>query len=95
MKTIRIAISLAACLALPVVASPLEGLKFEQQKQQVVKDVKQNCPTHAGLSDTQFANRILDSAVNKTAVQSATRALDKNDRAAYEKAIKDIQCPTK
>ena len=35
-----------------------------------------------------------ESAENKTAVQSATRALDKNDRAAYEKAIKTIQCPT-
>lgn len=90
-------ICLAVCLMLPTVAfsAPLEGLKFEQQKQQVVKDVKQNCPAHSGLSDTQFANKILDSAENKTAVQSATRALDKNDRAAYEKAIKSIQCPTK
>lgn len=89
-------ICLAACLMLPAIAfsAPLEGLKFEQQKQQVVKDVKQNCPANSGLSDTQFANRVLESAENKTAVQSATRALDKNDRTAYEKAIKTIQCPT-
>ena len=75
--------------------SPLQRLQFEQQKQQVVKDVKQNCPASSGLSDSQFANRVLESKENKTAVQSATRALDKNDRSAYEKAIKSIQCPTK
>lgn len=97
MKKVSIVVSLAASLLLPTMtlAAPLEGLKFEQQKQQVVKDVKQNCPASSALSDTQFANRILDSADNKTAVQSATRALDKNDRPAYEKAIKSIQCPTK
>ena len=79
MKKVSIVVSLAASLLLPAVAlaSPLEGLKFEQQKQQVVKDVKQNCPASSGLSDTQFANRVLESKDNKTAVQSATRALDK------------------
>ncbi|MFU0872002.1 YicS family protein [Kluyvera sichuanensis] len=96
MKKVSIVVSLAASLLLPAVAlaTPLEGLKFEQQKQQVVKDVKQNCPASSGLSDTQFANRVLESKDNKTAVQSATRALDKNDRSAYEKAINSIQCPT-
>ena len=51
MKKISIAMSLAASLLLPAVAlaAPLEGLKFEQQKQQVVKDVKQNCPASSGL----------------------------------------------
>ena len=96
MKKVSIVVSLAISLLLPavVLASPLEGLKFEQQKQQVVKDVKQNCPASSGLSDTQFANRVLESKDNKTAVQSATRALDKNDRSAYEKALNSIQCPT-
>lgn len=96
MKKVSIVVSLAISLLLPavVLASPLEGLKFEQQKQQVVKDVKQNCSASSGLSDTQFANRVLESKDNKTAVQSATRALDKNDRSAYEKAINSIQCPT-
>ncbi|MGL5969607.1 MAG: YicS family protein [Kluyvera sp.] len=96
MKKIRIA-AFATFLMLPAVAmaAPLEGLKFEQQKQQVVKDVKQNCPGSRELSDTLFANKVLESAENKTAVQSATRALDKNDKASYQKAIKSIQCPTK
>ena len=74
--------------------SPLQSLQFEQQKQQVLKDVKLNCPTNSGLSDTQFANRVLESAENKTAVQSATRALEKNDKAGYQQAIKRIQCPS-
>ncbi len=96
MKKIRIA-AFATFLMLPamVMAAPLEGLKFEQQKQQVVKDVKLNCPENSGLSDTLFANKVLESAENKTAVQSATRALDKNDKAGYQKAIKSIQCPAK
>lgn len=95
MKKISLALSFVACLALPAMAAPLEGLKFEQQKQQVVKDVKQNCPDSSGMSDAAFANHILDSAQNKQAVQTATRALDKNDRAGYEKAIREIQCPAK
>lgn len=96
MKRISIALSLAASLMLPGVATaaPLSGLKFEQQKQQIVKDVRKNCPASSGMDDTQFANRVLESAENKTAVQSATRALDKNNSAAYQKAISSIQCPT-
>lgn len=96
MKKIRIA-AFATFLMLPamVMAAPLEGLKFEQQKQQVVKDVKLNCPGNSGLSDAIFANKVLESAENKTAVQSATRALDKNDKAGYQKAIRSIQCPAK
>lgn len=96
MKRMSIALSLAACLMLPIVATaaPLSGLKFEQQKQQIVKDVRKNCPVSRGLDDTQFANRVLESTENKTAVKSATRALDKNDSAAYQRAINDIQCPT-
>ena len=95
MKRISIALSLAIWLALPAVATaaPLSGLKFEQQKQQIVKDVRKNCPNSSALDDTQFANRVLESAENKTAVQSATRALDKNNSAAYQKAISAIACP--
>ncbi|MEQ6279607.1 YicS family protein [Kluyvera cryocrescens] len=97
MKKTALTASLFASLILPAIAmaAPLEGLKFEQQKQQVLKDVKLNCPAQIGLSDTQFANRVLESAQNKTAVQSATRALEKNDKAGYQQAIKRIQCPTK
>lgn len=96
MKRMSIALSLAASLMLPhlATAAPLSGLKFEQQKQQIVKDVGKNCPASSALDDTQFANRVLESAENKTAVQSATRALDKNNSAAYQKVISGIQCPT-
>ncbi|WP_228288586.1 MULTISPECIES: YicS family protein [unclassified Klebsiella] len=96
MKRISIALSLAIWLALPAVATaaPLSGLKFEQQKQQIVKDVRKNCPASSGLADTIFANRVLESPENKVAVQSAARALDKNSDAAYQKAISGIQCPT-
>lgn len=95
MKRMKIALSLAVCLVLPSVATaaPLSGLKFEQQKQQIVKDVRKNCPNSSALDDTQFANRVLESGENKTAVQSATRALDKNNSAAYQKAISAIACP--
>ena len=95
MKRMSFALSLAASLMFSSVATaaPLSGLKFEQQ-QQIVKDVRKNCPTSSALDDTQFANRVLESAENKTAVQSATRALDKNNSAAYQKAISGIQCPT-
>lgn len=79
MKRMSFALSLAASLMFSSVATaaPLSGLKFEQQKQQIVKDVRRNCPASSALDDTQFANRVLESAENKTAVQSATRALDK------------------
>ena len=95
MKKTALTASLFASLILPAIAmaAPLEGLKFEQQKQQIVKDVRKNCPNSSALDDTQFANRVLESAENKTAVQSATRALDKNNSAAYQKAISAIACP--
>lgn len=47
MKRMSFALSLAASLMFSSVATaaPLSGLKFEQQKQQIVKDVRKNCPT--------------------------------------------------
>lgn len=70
MKRMSIALSLAASLMLPhlAAAAPLSGLKFEQQKQQIVKDVRKNCPASSALDDTQFANRVLESAENKSAM---------------------------
>lgn len=49
MKRMKIALSLAVCLVLPSVATaaPLSGLKFEQQKQQIVKDVRKTALTAA------------------------------------------------
>ena len=46
MKKTALTASLFASLILPAIAmaAPLEGLKFEQQKQQIVKDVRKNCP---------------------------------------------------
>ena len=95
MKRMKIALSLAVCLVLPSVATaaPLSGLKFEQQKQQIVKDVRKNCPKSSTKKETKFSNLVLESSDQKTHVQSSTRALDKNNSAAYQKAISAIACP--
>jgi hypothetical protein len=44
--------------------SPLKSLQFEQQKQLVLKAVKENVP-RSPLSDTDFANKILASQANQ------------------------------
>ncbi len=45
--------------------SPLKSLQFEQQKQLVLKAVKENVPRRP-LSDTDFANKILASQANQS-----------------------------
>ena len=45
--------------------SPLQSLQFEQQKQQVLKAVKEKCAPASTLSDTDFANKILASKDNQ------------------------------
>lgn len=86
---------LLACLAAPAVyaSSPMKGLQFEQQKQQVMKDVKKTCTPKASMSDADFGNKILSSADNKRHVQDATIALDRNNQKNYWDAIAQIQCP--
>ena len=72
----------------------LDGWRDDDHLAALDSHIEEQLQLGAEPAPASFANRVLESAENKTAVQSATRALDKNDRAAYEKAIKTIQCPT-
>lgn len=96
MKVIPVLLSLAACLAAPALVyagSPMEGLKFEQQKRQVIEDVKKNCAPAGAITDDQFANLVLASEENKLRVREATLALERNDAQRYAAAIKQVPCP--
>lgn len=86
---------LLACLAMPAAyaSAPLQGLQFEQQKQQVMKDVKKTCTPSQNMSDNAFANKILSSEDNKRHVRDATLALERNNQKNYWDAIGQIQCP--
>jgi len=94
MKTVPL-FCLLACLAVPAAfaSTPLQGLQFEQQKQQVLKDIKKTCTPSKSMSDNDFANKILSSEDNKRHVQEATVALDRNNQKNYWDAIGQIQCP--
>jgi hypothetical protein len=86
---------LAACLVVPAAQadSPLKGLQFEQQKQQVMKDIRKACTPKQNLSDNDFANKILASEDNKRRVRDATLALERNNEKNYWDAIGKVQCP--
>lgn len=62
--------------------SPLQSLQFEQQKQQVLKAVKEKCAPASTLSDTDFANKILASKDNQSYVREATLAKERNNQKA-------------
>ncbi|CAH6636203.1 YicS family protein [Pseudocitrobacter vendiensis] len=96
MKMIPVLFSLATCLAASGAAyaeSPMEGLKFEQQKRQVIEDVKKNCTPAGAVSDDQFANLVLATEENRLRVREATLALERNDAERYGAAVKQVQCP--
>lgn len=61
--------------------SPLQSLQFEQQKQQVLKAVKEKCAPASHLSDNDFANKVL--------------AKERNNQKSYQAAIDKIVCPAK
>lgn len=75
--------------------SPLQSLQFEQQKQQVLKAVKEKCAPASPLSDTDFANKILASKDNQSYVREATLAKERNNQKGYLAAIDKIRCPEK
>ena len=75
--------------------SPLQSLPFEQQKQQVLKAVKEKCAPTSTLSDTDFANKILASKDNQSYVREATLAKERNNQKGYLAAIDKIRCPEK
>lgn len=80
-------------ITLPALAgSPLQGLKFEQQKQRVMKDVRARCKPAPGLADNNFANRILATEGNRLNVRAATIALERGDQKRYQDAIRRIIC---
>lgn len=96
MKMIPLLLTLATGLASATVAyaeSPMEGLKFEQQKRQVIEDVKKNCAPAGAISDDQFANLVLETEDNRLRVREATLALERNDTQRYAAAVKQVQCP--
>ena len=86
---------LLACFAVPTAFAntPMKSLQFEQQKQQVMKDVKKTCTPSEKMSDNDFGNRILSNEDNKRHVQDATIALERNNQKNYWDAIGQIQCP--
>lgn len=94
MKTVPF-LCLLATLAVPAAFadSPMKGLQFEQQKQQVMKDVKKTCTPGKNMSDADFSNKILASEENKMHVRDATIALERNNQKNYWNAIGQIQCP--
>ncbi|MDX6019184.1 YicS family protein [Scandinavium sp. V105_16] len=94
MKTTPL-LCLLACLAAPAAYanSPMQGLQFEQQKLQVMKDVKKTCTPSKNLSETDFANKILANEDNKRHVRDATLAMERNNQKNYWDAIGQIQCP--
>lgn len=63
--------------------SPLQSLQFEQQKQQVLKAVKEKCAPASHLSDNDFANKVLATDGNKNAVREATLAKERNNQKSY------------
>ena len=75
--------------------SPLQSLQFEQQKQQVLKAVKEKCAPASHLSDNDFANKVLATDGNKNAVREATLAKERNNQKGYLAAIDKIRCPGK
>ncbi len=64
--------------------SPLQSLQFEQQKQQVLKAVKEKCAPASHLSDNDFANKVLATDGNKNAVREATLAKERNNQKSYQ-----------
>ena len=70
--------------------SPLQSLQFEQQKQQVLKAVKEKCAPASHLSDNDFANKVLATDGNE-----ATLAKERNNQKSYQAAIDKIVCPAK
>lgn len=86
---------LLACLGISTAYAntPMKSLQFEQQKQQVLKDVKKTCTPSQNMSDNAFGNKILNSEENKRHVQDATVALERNNQKNYWDAISKIQCP--
>lgn len=73
--------------------SPLKSLQFEQQKQLVLKAVKEKCAPKTALSDTDFANKILASQANQEYIREATLAKERNNQKGYQAAIDKISCP--
>jgi hypothetical protein len=94
MKTVPI-LCLLACLSVPAAYadSPMKGLQFEQQKLQVMKDVKKTCTPDPSMSETDFANKILANEDNKRHVRDATLAMERSNQKNYWDAIGQIQCP--
>ncbi|WP_330984645.1 MULTISPECIES: YicS family protein [Enterobacterales] len=94
MKTAPL-LCLLACMTVPaaLASTPMKGLQFEAQKQQVMKDVKKTCTPSKTMSDTDFGNKILANEENKMHVRDATIALERNNQKNYWDAIGQIQCP--
>jgi hypothetical protein len=73
--------------------SALKSLQFDQQKRQVMTELKKVCHQPKGVSDTEWANRILASEDNQRHVREASLALERNNTQNYWDAIGKVECP--
>lgn len=87
---------LGAVLSVPVSAladNPFAGLQFEQQRAQIVKEMRAKCGVSLEQSDTDWQNRLLKVKGNQESIQQATQALQRKHQKQYDAAIKQIKCP--
>ncbi|MTD37473.1 hypothetical protein GIX45_02270 [Erwinia sp. CPCC 100877] len=87
---------LGAVLSVPVSVlanNPFSGLQFQQQRGQIVKEMRAKCDVSPEQSDTEWQNRLLGVEGNKEHIQQATRAMQRKNQKQYDAAIKQIKCP--
>ncbi|NUU65949.1 hypothetical protein HQN64_07480 [Enterobacteriaceae bacterium BIT-l23] len=87
---------LGATLFVPAIAlaeNPFAGLQFQQQRAQIVKEMRAKCGVSLEQSDTEWQNRLLGMEGNKENIQQATQAMQRKNQQQYDAAIKRIKCP--
>lgn len=95
MKSLKFLL-LGAALFVPTIAladNAYSGLQFQQQRGQIVKEMRAKCGVSLEQSDTEWQNRLMGIEGNKENIQQATQAMQRKNQQQYDAAIERIKCP--
>ena len=66
--------------------------KYEQLKQQVLKDIKKTCTPQGKQTDKEWQAMIMSSEANKLLVENAITAIQRDNLDNYWSAIGQVDC---
>ncbi|MGB9096659.1 YicS family protein [Erwinia sp.] len=80
-------------LAAAALASPYDNLAYALRQKKIIDDLRSHCQIDTAIPDAKIKTTFLHDKQTEPHILTAAAALRNKNFKAYERSIKDVQCP--